>query len=222
MKNRKGFTLIELLAALVILGLLMAAAVPNVMGIISRNKDDTYIEDAKKLVTRAEYMLRNNTYTYIHRPTGTGNNCVAFSLGFLDNGEFNDPPNGGSYFANRSFVKVCKSDGEYIYYVQLFECGDKNSKESCSSSGGRGIPLTLSSDLVGSNAHDSIRSTSPSNIMSTGLTYMYCQTKVLQTQLDSGAVTYEDAYKCTDGNKTNNGENALIIDYNDNDDDDDD
>ena len=36
MKN-KGFTLIELLATMVILGLIIAVAIPNVLGIINKN-----------------------------------------------------------------------------------------------------------------------------------------------------------------------------------------
>ena len=36
--NRKGFTMIELLAALVILGLLMAVAAPNIMGVLNKNR----------------------------------------------------------------------------------------------------------------------------------------------------------------------------------------
>ena len=58
--NRQGFTLVELLAALVILALLMAAAVPNVIGMINRNKATSYIEDAKKLAARAEYLMRGD------------------------------------------------------------------------------------------------------------------------------------------------------------------
>ena len=57
MKSR-GFTLIELLATLTILGIIMAIAVPNVMSILDKNKRTTYLEDAKKLVTQAEYKFR--------------------------------------------------------------------------------------------------------------------------------------------------------------------
>ena len=78
--NRQGFTLVELLAALVILGLLMVVAAPNVLGILNRNKSEIYIEDAKKLVSRAEYVMRGDTS--ISKPTGTGANCIAFSLGY--------------------------------------------------------------------------------------------------------------------------------------------
>ncbi len=51
--NKKGFTLIELLATILILSLLMLVAVPNVMSTIDKNKQDTYVEDAKRMITLA-------------------------------------------------------------------------------------------------------------------------------------------------------------------------
>lgn len=139
--NRQGFTLVELLAALVILGLLMVVAAPNVLGILNRNKSEIYVEDAKKLVARAEYVMRGDTS--ISKPNGTGASCIAFSLGYLDNSEFNDPPQGGEYFINKSFVKVCKEGYDYKYYVQLLECDkkdvNKTSKVCNNSNGYKGI-----------------------------------------------------------------------------------
>ena len=48
LRDKKGFTLVELLATVVILGIIMIVAVPNVMGILTRNRSNTYLEDAKK------------------------------------------------------------------------------------------------------------------------------------------------------------------------------
>ena len=150
MDKRQGFTLVELLAALVILGLLMAVAAPNVLGILTRSKSEAYIEDAKKLVTRAEYVLRSNSS--ITKPT-SATDCVRFSLAYLDNSEFNDPPNGGAYFAYKSFVHVCKQNHEYTYQVQLLECEKGQiDGQACKNNGYKGVKYTSSTALYGDDA----------------------------------------------------------------------
>ena len=46
MKN-KGFTLIELLAAIVVLGILLGLATTNVIGLIKKSRNNSYVEDAQ-------------------------------------------------------------------------------------------------------------------------------------------------------------------------------
>ncbi len=115
--KKNGFTLIELLAALVILGILMAVAVPNVLGILNQNKITTYIEDTKKLATTAEYKFRGNNS--VVRPTS--GNCIIMSLTYLDQSEFESPPNEGEYLKESSFVVIKRSGSTYEYYPQLIE-----------------------------------------------------------------------------------------------------
>ena len=105
MKNRKGFTLVELLAAMVILGLIMGIAIPNIMGVIKSNKEKTYVADAKKLLSVAEYKFRGDSK--ITRPSSTSN-CTVMSLNYLDNGEFEKDPNGKAYNKDKSFVTITK------------------------------------------------------------------------------------------------------------------
>ncbi len=137
LKNKKGFTLIELLATIVILGIIMVVAVPNVTGIIYKNRANTYIEDAKKLATLADYVIRGGTKD-ITKPSSDGQ-CIALSLFYLDNAEFEDPPYGGEYDKENSFVVVKKNGTKLEYYVQIVEkFKDTNY---------RGVPLTLSSKL---------------------------------------------------------------------------
>ena len=124
MNNNKGFTLVELLGSMVILGLLMVMVVPNIVGILSKNKEKTYIEDAKKLVEVAKYKISMGKD--VKAPYQNGK-CVMMGLGYLDNAEFTSPPNGGCYDVTRSFVlvKLNPTTHRYEYYVQLAELFDR-------------------------------------------------------------------------------------------------
>lgn len=123
MKRNQGFTLIELLAALVILGVIMMVAMPNVVGILNQNRNITYVEDAKKLSTTAEYKFRGDNT--LQKPTSNGQ-CIGASLKYLDNSEFDNPPYGGEYVSDKSFIIMKKSGNAYEYYVQLIEAMPNN------------------------------------------------------------------------------------------------
>ena len=115
--NNKGFTLVELIGSMVVLGLMMVLVVPNVVGLLNNSRETVYVEDAKKLVNIAKSKISTKKVT----PPGDGQ-CVFLGLGYLENGEFDNPPNGGCYDVNRSFVVVKKNaNKEYEYYIQLVE-----------------------------------------------------------------------------------------------------
>lgn len=154
-KNNKGFTLVELLASLVILGLIMAVAVPNVLGILTSNRNTTYVEDAKKLSTSMEYRFRGDNS--LIKPA-VADECIVATLAYLGTTEFEDPPYGGEYDVDKSFVvmkKVCTgSDCSYQYYVQLIE-KYKNTHY-------RGVELTNTENLYNDNYADYVKNvTSP-------------------------------------------------------------
>ena len=133
--NEKGFTLVELLATMAILATLMLIAIPNVIGIVQRNKNKTYIEDAKKLETLAAYKVRSNPTEL--KPASGKSYC--FLLPFLDkSNELSDPPNGGEYDKTMTYVIVYNSNGTLKYYVQLYE--NKNGSVS------GGVPYNSTKD----------------------------------------------------------------------------
>lgn len=100
----------------------MAIAVPNIIGILNNNRADTYVEDAKKLLSLAEYKVRANPNL---RPSSVGS-CTKLTLKYLDNSEFKSAPNNGSYDNLKSFVVVERLADEagkkqYEYYVTIVE-----------------------------------------------------------------------------------------------------
>ena len=129
MKNSKAFTLVELLAAVVILGIMTAFSVPSIMKVITKNRDRTYIQDAKKMVTLAESRIRSGNVRSLSRPNCVGENCfggcMLIPLNNLNSGEFKKAPNGGKYDGIESFILIRRTDTtgmpKYKYYVYLVE-----------------------------------------------------------------------------------------------------
>ena len=64
MKNKKGFTLIELLAVIVILGILLAVAVPAVTKYINSSKKSTFITNIKQYVDSARNEALAGEYQF--------------------------------------------------------------------------------------------------------------------------------------------------------------
>lgn len=137
--NNKGFTLIELLATMLILGIVMAVTIPNIIGISTQNKITTYAEDAKKFKNTAEYLFRGDDT--IEKPKSNGD-CIMVNLGYLHGSEYDNPPYGGQYLKNYSFVVMKKEHNQYVYFVQLIE-------ELPDDGGYRGFKLLKSNKLDG-------------------------------------------------------------------------
>lgn len=125
--NNRAFTLIELIATISILAILALIAVPNVVGVSEKNKNKTYLEDAKRMVSLAEYKVNSSSS---NKPGTNGVNC--FYISDLGTNEFSTEngkaPNGGKYDLEKSYVKVenkYSSCGSFIdYSVQLIENKD--------------------------------------------------------------------------------------------------
>ena len=138
-RNRNGFTLVELLAVIVILGIIMLIAVPNVVGVIDNNRKETYLSDAKKMVTMAEYATRTNTSILMPN----NGEVTVLRLSYINNGDLTKDPEGNNYDTYRSYIAIKKgTDGFDEYYVNLV--GGTTEKN-------RGINLTKVDDLNGDN-----------------------------------------------------------------------
>lgn len=127
--NRRGFTLVELLAMMVVLSILMVIAIPNISGIIKKNRESISIEDVNKMVRGAKTRFSTKAAFYPGE-----NECVVLTLNYIDtNDDFKSGVNGGTYDMKESVVIVKKvpktSPGgntvyEYKYYVRLVEHSD--------------------------------------------------------------------------------------------------
>lgn len=138
--NKKGFTLIELLVTILILSIIMLIAIPNVMSTIDKNKQSTYVETAKRMITLAEYKVRSDTT--ITLPTNNGE-AIVILLNALDKTEFKEGPEGGTYDYNSSYVVIARNANKYLYLSTITE-NFEGSK--------RGIPLKTRADLNKENA----------------------------------------------------------------------
>lgn len=130
--NKKGFTLVELLAMLVVLGILLGITIPNITGILKRNKENAYFDDASRMYDAVKVK---ETIKKDLKPTEREGDCTLIHLSNLDtNDDFKKGPNGGPYDKEQSFV-IIKLDSKdannvykYSYYVRLVE--DVNGKKS--------------------------------------------------------------------------------------------
>lgn len=135
MKKRNGFTLIELLAVIVILGIIMMIAIPNVISTVEKQEKNSYISDANKLITMAKYALRTNTDIPYPNP----DQVVILYFSYIDNGDIETDPEGRTYDSEQSYVALKHTDDNYIeYWVQLVGVDAR---------GNRGVPLTSEVEL---------------------------------------------------------------------------
>ncbi len=116
MKN-KGFTLIELLAVLAILGVIMLIAVPSVSSILSKNKQSTYIEDAKQLISEAKYKFTVD----MKIPKPNSGSAILIPLSCVSGSELDKGPENGTYSADYSYVIIQNYNDQFNYYVQIAE-----------------------------------------------------------------------------------------------------
>ena len=126
MNNNNGFTLVELLVMLVVLSILITITVPNIMGIVNENKENTLIDDAGKMLDSAKVKTAIDKDLL---PTSE-NNCSIIRLNFADkNDDINFGPHDGKYDRQNSFVVIKfiqqeNGNYKYQYYARIVEVKD--------------------------------------------------------------------------------------------------
>lgn len=164
MKNKKGFTLIELLAVMIILAVIMTIAIPNVVSTIDRNKKDSFIEDAKRMISLAEYEIRGDTSIEFPK----ANTVTVITLERMNTTDIVDSPYDTKYCKSKSYVAIIlNAAGEYEYYAQLVACTDAECAniDDNSVSQNRGVNLASLAMLNSKDRFDAKVLASGSNVI---------------------------------------------------------
>lgn len=118
--NKRGFTLIELLAVIVILGVLLAIAVPSVSKYISVSKKSTYIDNAQVYASTAREQAMLGTFKF---PVNQNEATVVYFSALtehLDKGG-KISPYGAAYKPENSFIVIANigtaEEPSYKYYI---------------------------------------------------------------------------------------------------------
>lgn len=120
--NKKAFTMTELIVIIIIIGVILIFALPNVTSTMERNKKDVMINDAKDFVEKVKSCLMVNECQY---PTTTGNSgAKSFKLSDVDaREEIKKSPFGNNYNRTSSVVKVSLNNSSgiktYKYEITL-------------------------------------------------------------------------------------------------------
>ena len=115
MKNKKGFTLIELLAVIVILGLLMAIAIPSITKYITESRKKTLVSTIGNYMSALSNEVNDLTYTFTEENTiyAVPIECISLERGGID-------PFGEWHQANNSYwayvlVQYDDTNSKYTY-----------------------------------------------------------------------------------------------------------
>ena len=142
--KKNGFTLVELLAAIVILGVIMTIAVPNVIVTLENSRKDNYIADAKKFLSLAKSEIGSS----VQKPDS--GEIVKITLDCVDNGDVDEDPEGNEYDRNNSFVVVVRKNNELVYYVHLVAYNEANTSN-------KGVSFVQKEELDASDARKHVK-----------------------------------------------------------------
>ena len=118
MKNRKGFTLIEVIAVIIIIGVMMLVAVPNVTSYILNSRKASFATDVHAYIEtiRAEYEGRE----YGPYLSDEEIMIVPIEIIVLEKGDSGKTPF-GNYDYNKSYVVIVPEKNGYQFYANVVD-----------------------------------------------------------------------------------------------------
>ena len=121
MKNKKGFTLIELLAVIVILGIVVAIAIPGINSVISTARANTFAQEAVLLADGARMQLIGERLSPL--PTASTSVCIPVSMIDVDKGGTSSAY-GRKWVSANSFIEASLVDNNYVFKIALRDEGN--------------------------------------------------------------------------------------------------
>lgn len=121
MNNKKGFTLIELLAVIVILGIILTVAIPQITQYINSSREKTMRTSAQVFIDAVRtYATENSKFPYKGKEKKYELKEIYETIG-LDN-DTKKSPYGGEWDLDKSYV-ILKLSTEYVdsYDVYLID-----------------------------------------------------------------------------------------------------
>ena len=118
MKNKKGFTLIEVIAVIIIIGILMFIAVPNVTNYIKKSRKASYSADVRAFLEtiKSKYEMRE------YGPLLDDNEIMIVpikSVTFEKGSESESPF--GKYDFDKSYIIIVPENEKYNYYATVID-----------------------------------------------------------------------------------------------------
>ena len=132
--NKKGFTLVELIAVIALIALIAIIATPNIVRMVDSGKKETFVTNAKNMISKAKYRNKLEKYDNLFITNGNCRVIKASNLGM----DFEPDPDGNLYDLENSQVKACLENNTFVFYVKTIPITESGS--------GRGIYSTTNID----------------------------------------------------------------------------
>lgn len=120
MKNKKAFTMIELIIVIIIIGVILVFAIPNIVATMERNKKDAIAVSAKDFIEKTRNCIIEGKRLSATLTCGYPTTSATYYLKDIDvNNQIQRSAAGDEYDRDHSTVTVTKNGDVYEYQAVL-------------------------------------------------------------------------------------------------------